>query len=143
MKAFGLFFMIFFTAAKLVAQQEDAIIGTWLTEEKDGKIQIFKVNDRYFGKVIDGKDMFEVDGKTSRKDIHNPDPKLRTRNIHNMIILSHFRYEEGEWVEGKVYDSRNGKTYSSQIKLNADNLELRGYIGTPLLGKTTVWTRIK
>jgi uncharacterized protein (DUF2147 family) len=120
----------------------DKLIGVWLSEEKDGKIEIYKTGTKYFGKIIGGNDLIESDG-TPRKDDKNPDKKLKTRPILNMIILTNFIYEDGAWTDGKIYDPKSGKTYSSTMKLNGDKLELRGFIGVSLFGRTTVWERDK
>lgn len=43
---------------------------------------------------------------------------------------------------GTIYDPRNGKTYECEVTLEYDGtLEVRGYVGLPLYGKTVVWTR--
>ena len=52
--------------------KSDAIVGEWLNEEKDTKFQIFKKDNKYFGKVIWGTGGEE-------KDVKNPDVKLRNR----------------------------------------------------------------
>ena len=47
-----------------------------------------------------------------------------------------------EWNNGEIYDAREGDTYSLFDKLkDQKNLDLRGYIGFSLFGKTTNWTR--
>ncbi|MEO0469497.1 MAG: hypothetical protein AAF206_07755, partial [Bacteroidota bacterium] len=47
-------------------QPGDEIIGTYWTETKEGKIEIFREGEHYFGKILWRKD--------ARKDIHHPDP---------------------------------------------------------------------
>jgi uncharacterized protein (DUF2147 family) len=47
------------------------------------------------------------------------------------------------WRGGVIYDPASGNTYSCQARLDgADRLELRGYVGIPLLGRTTYWLRV-
>ncbi|MBD1384319.1 DUF2147 domain-containing protein [Mucilaginibacter rigui] len=48
--------------------EADKILGVWLSEDKTGKIDVYKVNGKYFGKLIWGKTIYEADGTTSRKD---------------------------------------------------------------------------
>lgn len=44
--------------------------------------------------------------------------------------------------KGVLQDPRNGKVYRTTVKFDqAGNLDLHGYIGLPLLGKTQVWPR--
>lgn len=130
-------------AGTLPAQQPGAVTGTWLNEEKDAKVEIYKTGDTYSGKLIWGKLMFEPDGITSKTDFKNKDADLRKRPLHNLVLLSGFSFKDGEWTGGVVYDPNNGKTYSSVLRLKDNDLHLRGYIGTPLFGRTTVWTRTR
>ena len=50
---------------------------------------------------------------------------------------------ERKFKKGRVQDPEAGKTYKSKIKFNEDftQAELRGYIGSPVLGRTQVWRR--
>lgn len=121
--------------------QADAVTGIWLNEEKDAKVQIYKSGDKYFGKLVWMVHALEDDGKTPRKDSKNSDPKLRERGLMNLVILNNFSYDDGEWTGGKIYDPKSGKTYSSKMKLSGKELNIRGYVGVSMFGRTTVWTR--
>ncbi|OYU84040.1 MAG: SIGNAL peptide protein [Flavobacterium sp. BFFFF2] len=130
--------------ATLQAQtaKADQILGVWLSENKEGKIEIYKTaSNTYCGKIVWSKNFYEADGKTLRKDQHNKDESLRSRPIKNMVILTDFVFEDGHWEDGHIYDPKNGKTYSCTIKLEGDALHIRGFIGISLLGRTTIWTR--
>lgn len=49
------------------------------------------------------------------------------------------------WEGGKILDPENGKEYSLRLTPidGGRKLEVRGYIGAPLLGRTQVWNRIR
>ncbi len=130
-------FVLIASIAKAQYKADD-IIGTWLSENKDGKIKIFKQGDKYFGRVVWGKD-------GTRLDTKNPDASLRTQKIIGSIILKNFVFNGSDtWEEGSIYDPNNGKTYSSLMKLeNTQTLNLRGYIGFSFIGRSTTWTRVK
>lgn len=85
--------------------------------------------------------MLEGDGKTLRKDAKNPSLKARNKPLLHLVILTDFDFDGREWTDGKIYDPKSGKTYSSTMKLNGNKLELRGYVGISLFGRTTVWER--
>ena len=123
------------------AQNADAVTGNWLNEEKDAKVQIYRHGDKYSGKLVWIARALEDDGKTPRKDSKNPDAALRGRGLLNLVILSGFVFEDGEWTDGKIYDPKSGKTYSSKMKLKGNTLEIRGYVGLSMFGRTTVWTK--
>ena len=46
---------------------------------------------------------------------------------------------------GDILDPNNGKIYKVRLKVAPDNgkLDVRGYIGTPMIGRTQVWTRVE
>src|SRR5580692_8735502 len=85
-----LFACLLLAANHLVAQEVaaankgDVILGTWLTDTKDSKIEIYKSGEHYFGKLIWADEMFEADGKTSKKDTRNPDSNLQSRALQNL-----------------------------------------------------------
>ena len=72
----------------------------------------------------------------ARRDDNNPDTSLRERRIVGINLLQEFELRDGKW-QGKLYDPESGKTYSANITVSRrGNLKMRGYIGTPLLGRT-------
>lgn len=130
-----------FTAAAF--SQSDKVLGQWLSEDKDGKIEIYKTGDRYFGKLVWASRMYEPDGKTPRKDEKNPNEEQRSRNLKDLVLLTNFIYDDGVYSDGKIYDPKTGKTYSCKMTVNGDKLNIRGFVGISLFGRTTIWTRVK
>lgn len=62
--------------------------------------------------------------------------------IVGLQILSGFDCKKDQCRNGKILDPRSGKVYSSRLKLIDENtLQVRGYIGTPLLGQSRIWKR--
>lgn len=129
-------FVFSFVVPVLLAQNnsQDAVLGVWFNAEKDGKIQIYKQADKYYGKLIWMKN--------PRKDNENSDEKLKGRDLQGVVLLNGFKYTGKTWEDGTIYDPKNGKTYSCIIKSkSANTLDIRGYIGISLIGRTTTWTR--
>ncbi|TAF43636.1 MAG: DUF2147 domain-containing protein [Sphingobacteriales bacterium] len=118
------------------AQSSDKIIGKYWSPKKDGKIEIYKVANKYFGKIIWGN-------KPSSKDTKNPNPELRSREIIGMVILTNFKYKDEQYQDGEIYDPLTGKTYSCKMWLENQNLKVRGFIGISILGRTEIFERIK
>ncbi|MBO9632866.1 MAG: DUF2147 domain-containing protein [Chitinophagaceae bacterium] len=144
MKQFLLLIMMtVFSCVAAFSQQSDKVLGQWLSEDKDGKIEIYKTGNKYFGKLVWASKMYEADGKTSRKDEKNNNPGLRNRDLKDLVILTNFIYDDGVYIDGKIYDPKSGKTYSCKMTLDGDKLDIRGYVGFSLFGRTTVWTRVK
>lgn len=124
------------------AQSPNAITGVWWNAEKTSKIQVYEENGKYYGKIVHLEEPNDAGGKP-RKDIENPNDKLKSRPLMGLVILNGLEYEgDGEYDEGEIYDPKSGKTYSSSAKLvGKDKLDLRGYIGFSLIGRTSTWTR--
>ena len=131
------------TAAKPVQEYTaDSIVGDWYSDKKESVIRIEKHNGKYYGKLIWLQQPVNEKGEP-KADSYNPDEKLRSRPILGLTIIRDLEYDEGnEWEDGSIYDPRSGKTYSCEATLEQINtLELRGFLGISLIGKTTVWTR--
>jgi uncharacterized protein (DUF2147 family) len=79
-----------------------------------------------------------------RVDVNNPDPALRARPLLGLTVLHGLRHtDEDTWEGGEVYNPDDGDNYSTSMELQDDGtLRVRGYVLTPLLGKTLVWSRV-
>ncbi|MBP6115276.1 MAG: DUF2147 domain-containing protein [Neisseriaceae bacterium] len=65
--------------------------------------------------------------------------------IIGMTVVSGLKEtKDGQYEGGKVFDPKSGKTYSAKAKLinNGQSLELRGFVGVSLLGRTQTWKRL-
>jgi uncharacterized protein (DUF2147 family) len=119
---------------------EKQILGRWVTQDKDGLIEIYlTAKGTVAGRIVGDR------SGTERLDDKNPDPALRTRPLNGAVILQGFRYAgEGRWTDGTVYDPGSGKTYKCSLELkNANTLSVHGYIGLPVFGLSHLWTRKK
>lgn len=141
-KIFGLLFAFLLTIISYGQNQED-IVGVWYSENKDGKFQIYKENDLYFGRLIWMQEPFEKDGQTPKKDSKNPDKSLRNNPLQGSIILKNLKFHKGEWKNGEIYDPQSGRTYKCKAKVKGNQLILRGFVGVSLLGKSTTWTLVE
>jgi uncharacterized protein (DUF2147 family) len=132
-----------------IAAGQDDILGSWYNSEKDAQIEIFRCGENYCGKIVWLKDPNYPEGSkdgipgTPKIDHHNPDRARQKDPIMGLQIVHGFQYAgEGRWTDGKVYDPKNGKTYSGKMTIRSpQQLDLRGYIGISLIGRTTTWTR--
>lgn len=137
------FFILFFTSSSF-AQTKDDILGKWMSEHGSGKIEIYKEGDGFAGKLIWLKELLDEEGKP-KMDVHNPEEDLKSRPIMGLEILKNFNFKgDGEYANGTVYDPKSGKTYSCKMTLKSkDELEIRGFMGISLIGKSETWTRVE
>ena len=122
--------------------QDATISGDWYNQEKDAVIQISEVNNAFQGKVIWMEEPNNKDGSPKRDKL-NPDESLRSQTRIGKVIMTGFVFDENNiWDGGEIYDPKSGKTYNGTITLTSKNrLDLRGYVGLPIFGKTSSWTR--
>lgn len=125
-----------------ISNNPDAIVGLWKNGEGTGLVQIYKRGEKYFGRIVWLKEPNDDKGKP-RTDVNNPDEKLRKRPLKGLENLRGFEYQgENIWEDGEIYDPKTGNDYSCEMKLVDENtLEVRGYIGVSLFGRTDVWKR--
>jgi uncharacterized protein (DUF2147 family) len=117
--------------------------GNWLTQKHDGIIEIFRCD----GETLCGKlAWFRIkpdDPNPQALDLNNPDPTRRNRSLCGLVFMTGFKPSGPDsWEDGTVYDPDGGKTYHATMKLRGDGtLDLHGYIGISLIGRSEIWTR--
>jgi len=129
----------------MLAQSAEAVVGEWYTSEERAKIEVYNCGEAYCGKIVWLKEPNNPDGST-KLDKENPDETLRDRPIVGTNILQNLEYDgDGDYEDGEIYDPESGKTYSCLMRLKEDGkvLEVRGYIGISLMGRTEKWTKVK
>ena len=130
---------VFFSTG-ISAFAQDQIERQWYNEERTAKIQVYKAKDnKFYGKIVWLKEPLK-NGKP-KTDENNPAAAKRSQPILGMIILKSFIKDGDEYEDGTIYDPKNGKTYSCKIKYKGDKLDVRGYVGISLIGRTTTWTK--
>jgi uncharacterized protein (DUF2147 family) len=143
----GFVFSIFLAVLTICSYAQDAqkITGIWLNEEKTSKIEVKEEGGQFVGTVVYIIPEKYVNGEPE-KDSMNPDAKLRSRSRLGISILSGLKYNSSEkqWLDGRIYDPKNGKTYDCYAWFEKDNnvLYIKGYVaGIKWLGRSTTWTR--
>ncbi len=113
------------------------VLGTWLTQDRDGIIEITLATDgSYQGRIVGGED-------PDRLDTTNPDPALRREHLQGHVIMQGMRYlGDGHWSTGTIRDPNNGHVYKCRLELlSPERLQVRGFLGISLLGRSQIWTR--
>lgn len=138
-KLLAVFTFMTLTSATYAQKQ---ILGKWLTQDKDAIIEIYKKDNKYYGKVVKLiPEQYENGSQII--DEHNPNKSLRNRPVLgiNSIIGFSWDSEKQILVDGKVYDPKKGKFYTGKIWEEEGKLKMRGYVG--IFYQTETWTRAK
>lgn len=111
------------------------------TGEKKAIIQLNESNGRVSGKIIK-----VLDPQQAKAVCTKCPGSLKNKPVEGLQILSGLKADgNNKWNDGKLVDPESGKTYSGKITLsdNGQSLDLRGYVGTPMFGRSQTWKRIK
>jgi uncharacterized protein (DUF2147 family) len=116
-------------------------VGRWYAEGGAAQVAIETCGEALCGTVVWLRSPIDEHGCALR-DAQNPDPALRQRPIVGLEV--HPAPDDASfWTGGSIYDPSSGRTYRCTLRvLGDDRLELRGYLGVPLLGRTTHWLRV-
>ena len=129
--------------APLAAAFAQDVVGKWKLEDGTAIVEVYKSGDAYNGKIVWLLHPTEDDG-TPAVDNNNPDPKLRSRQLIGLNMLSGLKKTGTEYSGGSIYDPGNGKTYNCSMKVEGDVLHVRGSLDKRgLLGRTMDWFRVK
>jgi uncharacterized protein (DUF2147 family) len=124
---------------------EKSPIGLWqISDDVSGKpralVRITESNGALQGKIE----------KAFPRPDEGPNPKCgkceganRDAPIIGLMILSGLTKEGDGYVGGQILDPDNGKVYRSKMRLtdNGNKLDVQGYIGVPLFGRSQTWLR--
>jgi uncharacterized protein (DUF2147 family) len=127
------------------AQNASSAVGLWKNiDDHTGKpkalIRITESNGELRGKIE----------KLLRDPSQDQNPKcvkcqgeLKDQPILGMTIINGMKKDGNEYNGGTILDPDNGKVYKSKMALIEDGkkLNVRGYIGVPMLGRTQTWVR--
>jgi len=136
---FSVFMGIYFTPLAS-AQTLENVGGVWLTEAKNGHVEIADCGDGTpCGHLIWVE--LNPDGSVPN-DANNPDDDLSSQSLIGVKMLHSFKLKGERWRRGKIYNPSDGKTYGSSLKrLDADRLQVKGCVGP--ICKKQVWTRVE
>ena len=118
--------------------------GLWYAEGGAATVRVATCGTALCGTVEWLRSPFDDNGCALR-DVRNPDPALQGRAVEGLVIfhgLERSSDEENVWTGGSIYDPTSGRTYRCRLTVDGDRIHLRGYVGVPMLGRTTTWIRV-
>ena len=138
-----IFISMILMLAPLASAFAQDVVGKWKLEDGTAIVEVYQQGDVYNGKIVWLQTPTEADGSPAVDDL-NPDPKLRTRQVLGLNMLSNLKKGNGEYSGGSIYDPGNGKTYNCSMKVEGDVLKVRGSLDKRgLIGRTMDWFRVK
>lgn len=134
------FSLIALTVITATAQD---VTGKWktvddATGEAKSIVKIYKDNGKIYGKVV------EILNPAKKNAVCDKCPGAdKGKPIQDLVIIKGLEKDGDEYNDGTIMDPNNGKVYKCYIKLDgADKLNVRGYVGFSLFGRTQTWSRV-
>lgn len=138
-------FALLLLALPMAAFAQDTPVGTWTTvDDKTGKpksvVEIYEAKDG------------SLAGRVSEvlSSDRGPDPvcekctgERKGKPVEGMVILWGVKKKGDGWEGGKILDPASGKVYSVKVDPidGGSKLDVRGFMGFSLLGRTQTWVR--
>jgi len=118
-------------AGSVQAQPAD-ISGTYVSESGETRVRVAKCGAVYCGTIV------AVQGEP--KDVNNPDPALRSRNLVGILMISNIQPSGDGW-SGSLYNYKDGRTYTGRMRMKGSALELSGCVLGGLICRSQTWSR--
>ncbi len=137
-------------AGPLHAAQHDSPVGTWQTvDDETGKPRsIVEITDHDGELQARVKQLLNLTPEEIKADGEHPrctrcDGERHDQPIEGLVIMWGVHKDGADWDGGHVLDPKKGKIYKVKLHLQDDGskLNVRGYIGFSLLGRSQTWIR--
>src|SRR5690606_12263286 len=128
-----------------ILSYSQSVTGTWKTiDDKTKKEKSYvKLYETKSGKIQGDVSKILTKGKEDAKCTDCKGDK-KDKPIQGMTIMWGMEKSGDEWINGRILDPNSGKEYSCKMKLKDKNtLEVRGFMGISLLGRTQTWYRVE
>ncbi len=134
-------------AAAGTALAQATPVGLWKTIDDETKAEKSQVRISEVGGVLTGKvEKINDPAKQDSTCLECSDER-KGQKVLGMTILRGAKpdAEKARWEGGEILDPNNGKVYKLLLKPidGGRKLEVRGFIGMALLGRTQTWVRIE
>jgi uncharacterized protein (DUF2147 family) len=129
------------------AQAQATPVGLWKTVDDETKSEKSLVRVTEAAGVVSGRVEKLLDPTKQDAKCNLCTDARKDQPVAGMTIISGVKpnSDKSQWEGGEILDPNNGKTYKVRMKPvdGGKKLEVRGYIGAPMLGRTQTWIRVE
>lgn len=135
--------LVMFVLGAFMAQAQ-SVTGKWKTiDDETGEaksiVEISEKDGKIYGKVVEILNPAKRNAKC--QDCKGAD---KDKPILGLTIIKGLSKDGNEWSGGQILDPNKGKSYKCAITMDGkDKLNVRGYVGISLLGRTQTWHRVQ
>ena len=134
-------------AGSTLAMAQATPLGAWKTIDDETKAEKSTVRITESSGVLMGKIEKITDATKQDATCDKCEGAKKDQKVVGMTIIEGVKKsgDDAQWDGGTILDPNNGKTYKVRLKPadGGKKLEVRGYIGAPLLGRTQTWHRVE
>ena len=141
----SLFVAVALMLASALVAAAGSPVGTWRsiddkTKQERSIIRVTEENGELKGVV---EKVFDQPGDDPAHLCKECKDERKDKPIVGMTILWGLKKDGNAWAGGEILDPKNGKTYRCKMTLSEDGkrLNVRGFIGISLIGRTQTWLR--
>lgn len=145
MSKYFLITLILMLGSSTVYAAEFTPVGLWRTiDDQTGKprglVRITEANGEYQAQV---EKTFPKPGEDSNPKCEKCEGARQNKPVIGMTILWGLKKQGDEYQGGEILDPENGKVYRARVKLEdgGKKLDVRGFIGFSLFGRSQTWLR--
>ena len=138
------FLAVLFMAFAGIFSADAQVTGKWKTiDDETGEaksiVEIYEQNGKIYGKVVEILNPAKKNSKCDKCKGADKD-----KPILGLVIIKGLTKDGNEYTDGDILDPQKGKLYSCTITLDGkDKLDVRGYMGISMLGRSQTWYRVK
>lgn len=136
-------------SASLIAPQagsrERDAVGLWRTlnertGQAEGLVRITDLDGELRGEVVK---VFSPPAPSPNPLCEECSGERHNKPVVGMTILRGLRWDGEQYAGGEILDPDNGTVYRCRVRVvdGGNKLEVRGFIGVSLFGRTQIWLR--
>ena len=135
--------------AATLAHAQATPVGLWKTIDDETKKEKSLIRLTESGGVVTGKLEKLLDPATKQDAVcEKCTDERKDKPVLGMTLVKGVKHNEADknlWDGGEILDPNNGKVYKVRLvpKDDGKKLDVRGYIGMPMLGRTQTWIRVE
>ncbi|MCX7816189.1 MAG: DUF2147 domain-containing protein [Syntrophales bacterium] len=129
------------------AMAQDSPIGKWRTIDDETKqeksiVEIYEANGKLYGRIL--RLIQEKDGGAGKLCTECPGSD-KNKPMLGLVIIRDLVRKGDEYAGGTILDPKKGKVYNCKLRVieGGEKLEVRGFIGLSLIGRTQLWYRVR
>ena len=93
------------------------IEGNWVTADRAALVRIAPCGPMLCGTI---SRVLRRGPNVPVTDINNPQASARSRPLVRLQVLSGFTRRGSQWVDGRAYDPKSGRSYNARLTPNPD-----------------------